>query len=551
MKPFTPYSDACGRRFSFMFFRLLAICSLCLMTTTLASAQSYTVTNLGTLGGSGAGSGAYGINDIGQVTGYAFNAIGNTTAFLWQNGHMTDLGIGTQYSTGLGINDNGVVVGTAGASGGQVQTFLWQNRTFTDLTALAGAAQISGINNLGQVGVTFFSGGNLHGYVWQNGTLTDIGTLPGATGTWLSAINNSGMVTGYAYFDSSAGLSHAFLWQQGYMTDLGALPGALYSDGYGINDNGDVVGDSYAGNVVPHDHAVLWQANGVIQDLGYGYATAINNQRQIIGMTEQFAPFLWQNGVMTNLNNLIPSNSGWVLLQAFAINNAGQIVGDGTYQGQTRAFLLTPNGNGAQGPPVLITNVSACNISFTGATISWNTNVATNSTIEYGYTDSYGSSVSTPASVTNHSLTLNLLPDRLYHYRVTSTTATGQTATSADQTFVTVAGPDFYMSYANLHKDPYGRYLIDLTFTNQGGANIPDIEVYGATLGSATPLSPNLPLPKFGLTTNASYTVTMTFPGTAGSSGASAPLKVGTALYDGFGNLLGYVAFNYLRILLP
>ena len=45
---------------------------------------------------------------------------------------------------------------------------------------------------------------------------------------------------------------------------------------------------------------------------------------------------------MIDLNSLIPSNSGWVLGRAQAINDLGQIVGFGYYNGQTRAFLLNP-----------------------------------------------------------------------------------------------------------------------------------------------------------------------------------------------------------------
>jgi probable HAF family extracellular repeat protein len=45
---------------------------------------------------------------------------------------------------------------------------------------------------------------------------------------------------------------------------------------------------------------------------------------------------------MLDLNNLIPANSGWLLQIANAINDQGQIVGQGTLNGQTEAFLLTP-----------------------------------------------------------------------------------------------------------------------------------------------------------------------------------------------------------------
>ena len=43
-----------------------------------------------------------------------------------------------------------------------------------------------------------------------------------------------------------------------------------------------------------------------------------------------------------DLNDLIPSGSGWVLTEAEGINEAGRIVGVGWLNGQQRGFLLTP-----------------------------------------------------------------------------------------------------------------------------------------------------------------------------------------------------------------
>jgi hypothetical protein len=45
---------------------------------------------------------------------------------------------------------------------------------------------------------------------------------------------------------------------------------------------------------------------------------------------------------MVDLNSLISPTSGWVLEQANAINDNGQIVGFGTIDGETHGFLLTP-----------------------------------------------------------------------------------------------------------------------------------------------------------------------------------------------------------------
>ncbi|MDX2036309.1 MAG: hypothetical protein SFX72_06630 [Isosphaeraceae bacterium] len=53
------------------------------------------------------------------------------------------------------------------------------------------------------------------------------------------------------------------------------------------------------------------------------------------------AAVLWKNGAIFDLNDLIDQTAGWRLLSAEGINDAGQIVGFGTFAGQTRAFVLT------------------------------------------------------------------------------------------------------------------------------------------------------------------------------------------------------------------
>jgi phosphodiesterase/alkaline phosphatase D-like protein len=90
-------------------------------------------------------------------------------------------------------------------------------------------------------------------------------------------------------------------------------------------------------------------------------------------------------------------------------------------------------------PPVLqISAVQVTNVASTSALVTWQTNNAANSRVDYGTTTSYGSVVTDAASVTGHSLTLpGLIPSTTYHYAVTSLDAFTQSAVSTDATFTT------------------------------------------------------------------------------------------------------------------
>lgn len=89
-------------------------------------------------------------------------------------------------------------------------------------------------------------------------------------------------------------------------------------------------------------------------------------------------------------------------------------------------------------------SVSSSGVTTSGATITWTTNEASTSQVEYGTTTNYGSSTTLDSTkVTSHSVSLSSLSEStVYHYRVKSQDAAGNLATSGDYTFTTTTPPD-------------------------------------------------------------------------------------------------------------
>lgn len=272
--------------------------------------------DLGTLGGNGDDSAAFGINTIGQVVGQANSAPGAPDeAFVWSvGGDMVGLGnLGGPSSVANAINASGEVAGQSDLSSGFTDGFFWTSGGGLQSIGVLQGGQQSGanaINSSGEIAGWANVNSNDAAIVWTSESgLMNLG-ITAKCGATAFGINNSSEVVGW--FNNSTGCtftSHGFSWTEAKgFKDLGVLPGGQYSFAYGLNSSGQIVG--IGNTATPSTVALLWTTNGVLQDL----------------------------------NTLIPSKSTRTLVSANAINDAGQIVADATAKSGkgSYAVLLTP-----------------------------------------------------------------------------------------------------------------------------------------------------------------------------------------------------------------
>jgi probable HAF family extracellular repeat protein len=375
-------------------------CGLALAQNT--AAQQYQVTYLDDLGGSSRGSS---INNRGWVAGFSL-LTGNQSrhATLWRDGTILDLGTlgGSDKNSSVVWpvkNNRGIIAGISQTDEPEVLGenwscsaffsgpkrfgytclgFVWDSGVKRELPPLPGGHNsfATGADNIGQV-VGWAENGvhdttcvapqvlQFRPVIWGPGTeqIRDLPLVAGDTSGAATAINNRGQVVGISGIcDQAVGrysAKHAVLWDNGNVVDIGNLGVELWNTPMAINQHGNIAGffgtdpADLDGNFL---RGFFWSQQEGIREIAplplaghiSSQANGVNERGQVVGFSctidSDCRAFLWENGVLKNLNDLVAPGFTGVLLFAQDINDQGEITGRAfdPATGLRRAFVAVP-----------------------------------------------------------------------------------------------------------------------------------------------------------------------------------------------------------------
>lgn len=280
------------------------------------------------------------INDAGAIVGDARFA---DVAYLWQSGSAQPLpslrsGAPTHAA---GINTQGQI---AGSSGGDA--VIWEQSQIKPLPW--GESEAEAINDAG----TVVGQSGRQAVMWQGGQLLVLPSADHALESFAYDVSESGIVVGTAHgsiLNETENWYQALRWDGDQLTVLRAGPGAA-TLAVGVNDLGSVVGNAYNPYAASKNSAVRWDGEvatllNPIAGMDDSSAFGINNMGLVVGFSNTGAESratLWEDNAAIDLTLMLTNGQGWNLWQATGINNKGQIIGFGAYEGRWAGYLLTP-----------------------------------------------------------------------------------------------------------------------------------------------------------------------------------------------------------------
>ena len=320
------------------------------------------------------------INEKQQIAGQGTES-GQARAFLWEEGKdAVNLGLPAtpdyvplpdDLSRARGINEDGAVVGEWRLGRGRLKAFLYEDGQMKDLIPTDPRWSLTGaqaINETGQIVGSGTINAQTHAFLYDHGAVKDVGAVGDSySAAW--GINDSGAVVGGT--GGTEDLSEAFVYRNGAVDRLGNPGPWPASEAVGINNSGRVIGWSFKPRQnPPQGRAFVYDDGGgggetkmaSLEPLSgdvYTRARDIDEAGRVVGwsrndagatLRDQFSAVLWEERgpgeprQAQDLNDLLlPEDSGWKLVDAYALNERGQIVGSGYYEnGPLQAFLLNP-----------------------------------------------------------------------------------------------------------------------------------------------------------------------------------------------------------------
>jgi chitodextrinase len=205
--------------------------------------------------------------------------------------------------------------------------------------------------------------------------------------------------------------------------------------------------------------------------------------------------------------------------------------------------LTTSGGTGGSGP--VISGVSVGSITTSGANVTWTTDVAATSQVEYGTTTGYGTLTTINSSlVTSHSVPLaSLTTNTLFHYRVRSKNSGGIETISGDFVFQTSSVTDSVPPTISITAPANGATVsgtVAVSATASDNVGVTSVQFFldGANLGLQLGSAPYSVSWDSTSTTNGAHTLTAQARDAAGNVGNAVAVSVtvtnstSTALQD-------------------
>jgi len=204
---------------------------------------------------------ARGINSAAHIVGMVRESIVSPVehGVIWRSGaFFQDIGAMAGYNSTSpeDINDQGAVVGTSiNTTNFNRTAFLWQNGAFTDLGINGGAAKATAMNNTGTV-VGYINGG--FPVRWVNGQRSSLPVPAGVIQPTPVDVNDAGDIIGWGTSSAPGVLYSSAFWRNGSGILLPPWPGATQTLVRTINNLGEIIGE---GNLVPGGpmHALVWR----------------------------------------------------------------------------------------------------------------------------------------------------------------------------------------------------------------------------------------------------------------------------------------------------